>query len=327
MKIIDQAAIASVLTPARLVEALRAAFRADIETPLRHHHSIDRGSDETATLLLMPAWHGTNGADEGGNPGYIGTKIVSVFPRNAARGLSTVDGSYLLMSGKTGQPLALLDGRALTLWRTAAASALAADFMARPDARRMVMIGSGALAPHLIRAHMAVRPIEEVAIWNRDPARAEGLAADLNRTSSGSNVRVRAITDLETAVGEADLVSAATLSDRPLVRGTWLKPGVHVDLVGGFTPAMREADDEAIRRSVVFVDTRAGACHEAGDIVQPLAAGILSHEKIRADLFELCRGLKPGRRGPDEITLFKSVGTALEDLAAAALVHEQLGGK
>jgi alanine dehydrogenase len=260
----------------------------------------------------MPAWHGA-----GASPHFTGIKIVSVVPGNARRGKATVIGSYLLLDGTTGEPVAVMDGRELTLWRTAAASALAASYLARPDASRLLMVGAGALAPFLIRAHASQRPIREVAIWNRDPAKAEALAGSLG----GGSLRVSAVSDLDAALGEAHIVSAATLSAEPLVHGARLSPGAHVDLVGGFTPDMREADDEAIRRATLFADTRAGACHEAGDLVQPMRAGLITEADVRADLFELCRGLHPGRSSDGEITLFKSVGTALEDLAAAALVH------
>jgi ornithine cyclodeaminase len=209
----------------------------------------------------------------------------------------------------------MIDGGALTLWRTAAASALAASYLARDDASRLVMVGAGALAPHLIDAHASVRPIETVAIWNRNPSRAEALAARL----AGRGYAVAAVTDLAAAVRSADIVSCATLSGEPLVKGDWLKPGVHLDLVGAFTPAMRESDDAAVRRARVYVDTRAGALKEAGDIVLPIKSGVIAEADICGDLFDLCRGAVEGRRSAEEITLFKSVGTALEDLAAASL--------
>lgn len=315
MRIISAAEIDGILDRGELVEALREAFRADIAVPTRHHHTIPR-PDGDATLLLMPAWDGAT--TEGF--GHIGVKIVSVFPGNAARGVATVQGVYLLLSGETGAPLALIDGPALTLWRTAAASALAADYLARADASHLLMIGAGALARHLIEAHAANRPIERVSIWNRRPETARALAADLKRPG----LHVEAVDDLDTALALADIVATATLSTVPLVRGERLKPGAHVDLVGGFTPAMREADDAAIRRSRVHVDTHAGATSEAGDIVQPLSNGALSAEAIEGDLFALARGVATGRRHDDEITLFKSVGTALEDLAAAVHLWRRL---
>lgn len=322
MRVVSGAEIAAVLTPARMIDALEAAFRAPIEVPLRHHHTLHRSGEDDATLLLMPAWHGA----EAEAPRYAGIKIVTVVPGNARRGKATVVGSYLLMSGLTGEPLAVLDGRELTLRRTAAASALAASRLARPNAHRLLMIGAGALAPHLIRAHAVRRPIAEVAIWNRDPAKAEALAAGLDGTvADDRTVRVRAVRDLDAALGAADVVCAATLSAEPLVKGDRLAPGTHVDLVGGFTPDMREADDAAIRRAELYADTRAGAAHEAGDFVQPLRAGIITEADIRADLFDLCRGLHPGRTTADAVTLFKSVGTALEDLAAAVAVIDGPG--
>jgi ornithine cyclodeaminase len=295
-----------------LIDALEAAFRADIETPLRHSHMIAQPSGSEAKFLLMPAW--TNSGER-----FLGCKLVSVFPDNARLGKPSVYGSYLLMSGDTGEPLALMDGTALTLWRTACASALAARHLAREDASHLVMVGAGALAPHLIRAHRAVRPITRVTLWNRTRSRAVSTAFAL--TAAGIETEIA--DDLEAAVREADIVSCATLSPTPLVRGAWLKKGAHVDLVGAFTPKMREADDATIRRARVYVDVRATAAKGSGDIAIPLKKKILTLKGIQGDLFELCRGTKKGRRRKDEITLFKSVGTALEDLAAAMLVWRE----
>jgi ornithine cyclodeaminase len=299
-----------------LIEALRHAFKSDVEVPVRHHHAIERPGEPAATLLLMPAW------TKGEGRAFAGVKIVTVYPGNSLRGLPSVMGAYLLLDGATGAPLAVVDGQALTLWRTAAASALAASHLARKDARRMVMVGAGALAPYLIAAHRSIRPLEEVLVWNRSPERAEALAAQL----SNEGHPVHATENLEAAVREADIVSCATLSAEPLVKGAWLKPGAHLDLVGAFTPKMRESDDEAVRRARLYVDTRAGALKEAGDIVQPLQAGIIKESDIAGDLFDLCRGKAEGRRTAEEITLFKSVGTALEDLAAATLALTTVSG-
>ena len=229
-------------------------------------------------------------------------------------------GLYLLLDGKTGEPQALIDGQRLTQWRTACASALAASYLAREDASRLLVIGAGALSPFLVKAHSAVRPIKSVRIWNRTPANAEKVAAALR----AEGLPAEAAGDLGAEMAEADIVSSATISNEPLVRGAQLKTGAHVDLVGGFTPTMREADDAAITRARVYVDTRAGATKEAGDIVQPLASGVLKADAIVADLHELARGQKKGRQSADEITLFKSVGAALEDLAAGIAVYKAL---
>jgi ornithine cyclodeaminase/alanine dehydrogenase-like protein (mu-crystallin family) len=302
--------IARALTYPALVEALEAAFRGEIEVPVRHHHRIAQPAAE-ATLLIMPAW-----TEE-----FLGCKLVTVFPGNAELGRPSVDGTYLLMSGRTGEPLAVIDGRPLTAWRTAAASALAAKYLARPDAAHLLMIGAGALAPHLVRAHAAVRPIRRISLWNRTRQRAETLAFPLVWDGYEATVGE----DLERLVRDADIVCCATLSKAPLIRGEWLKPGAHVDLVGSFRPDMREADDEVLRRARIFVDTRV-ALQEAGDLVDPIRRGVISAADIQGDLFDLCRGKIEGRAGAEEITLFKSVGTAIEDFAAAMVLWRRLGG-
>jgi ornithine cyclodeaminase len=311
MRVITGEEIEQALTYPALVEALREAFRGDITTPVRHHHTIPReGAD--GTLLLMPAWNG------GAEP-FIGCKIVTVFPDNAKANQPSVHGQYLLMSGETGELVAIMDGRTLTAWRTAAASALAASFLARKDASHLLMIGAGALAAQLIRAHASVRPITRVSLWNRTRRRAIALAFGL----SVEGIEVEIVDDLESALAEADIVSCATLSAAPLVRGAKLRKGTHVDLVGGYTPKMREADDDTIKRAKIFVDTRGGALKEAGDIVDPLKRGLITKDDVNADLFDLCRGTAKGRRTKNEITLFKSVGSAIEDLAAATLVFSK----
>ena len=231
-------------------------------------------------------------------------------------------GPYLLLDGRTGEPQALIDGQRLTQWRTASASALAASWLAREDASKLLVIGAGALSPFLARAHSAVRPVKQIRIWNRTPANAEKIAAELRAEGLDASVTE----DLDEAVGWADIVSSGTISTEPLVRGALLKPGTHVDLVGAFTPTMRESDDEAVSRARVYVDTRAGATKEAGDIVQAIASGALTPEGIVADLFELARGEKRGRESDGEITLFKSVGAALEDLAAGIAVYRARAG-
>ena len=276
---------------------------------MRTQHDIDTGG-EPGTLLLMPAWQKGR---------HIGIKTLTLFPDNPARGIPTVLGVYILLDGETGETLAVIDGPALTLRRTAAASALAAQYLAREDAKRLLMVGAGALAPHLVRAHASVRPIEEVTIWNRTPARAEALALALRETG----LRAVASPDLERAARRADVISCATMTSDPLVKGAWLKPGTHLDLVGGFKPSMREVDDDAVRAARLYVDVRESALEEAGDIVDPLQRGVIRDGDVLGDLFDLTRGSVGGRRNDEEITLFKSVGNALEDLAAAQALIEK----
>ncbi len=311
MRVLGYSEVVAALDPPSLVEALRHMFRAGAETPTRQHYAVPVPGRADASLLLMPAWQAGR---------QIGVKLVTVFPDNAARQEPSVGGAYVLLDGQTGRTLALMDGPALTLRRTAAASALAASYLARADCERLLMVGTGALAGHLIEAHASVRPIKSVLVWGRNPEKAAKLARRLDRRT----LRVAATADLANAVRGAHIVCCATLSETPLIAGHWLPLGVHLDLVGGFRPEMREADDDCIRRARVFVDTRAGALSEAGDIVQPLASGVLHEGDIAGDLFDLARGNRAGRRYHDQITLFKSVGTALEDLAAARLALEHI---
>jgi ornithine cyclodeaminase len=319
MLTISAADVDRALTFPSLVETLRTAFREGAVQPVRHHHTVERPDGAASTLLLMPAWTDFNAAGSSAN-GHIGVKIVTVSPDNNAIGKPAVMGLYLLLNGATGEPEALIDGQRLTQWRTACASALAASYLAREDASRLLVIGAGALSPFLTKAHSAVRPITTIRIWNRTAANAEKVAAQLR----AEGLPAEAATDLDAELTAADIVSSATISTSPLVKGALLKPGTHVDLVGGFTPDMRESDDDAISRAAIYVDTRAGATKEAGDIVQPLASGLLKPQGIVADLHELARGEKAGRTSAAQITLFKSVGAALEDLAAGIAVYKAL---
>jgi len=313
MQVIDSAGVDRALSFPALVEAIDQALRADMVVPVRHHHTIER-ADGNATNLIMPAW-------AAGAGGFLGVKIVNVFPGNAARALPTVMGTYVLMNGDTGATLAVIEGARLTLWRTAATSALAARYLSRPDARTHLMVGAGALSPFFLKAHRAVRPIERSIIWNKTRANAEKIAASL----AAEGIAVEVADDLETAVRAADIISTATLSKEPLVRGAWLKPGAHLDLVGAFTPEMRETDDDCVLRSRIFVDTRGGVLKEGGDLVQPIRAGVISADVVEADLFDFSRGAFKLTRAAEDITFYKSTGGAVFDLATAALVAAASG--
>lgn len=305
---IDAATARAALPMPALVDALHDAFVAGAEVPLRHRHALPDG----ATLLLMPAWQGQ---------AALGVKLVTVFPGNGARGLNAVSSTYLLCDGATGRHLAIIDGNEITGRRTAAASALAGRFLARADARHLLVVGSGHVASLLPEAWRAVRDIARVTVWNIRPEGAERLAASLRRDGFDA----AATTDLRAAAGAADIVSCATLSPAPLIAGAWLRHGTHLDLVGAYLPTMRECDDDAVRQARVVIDTDA-ALAEAGDIVQPLAAGVVLPAHIVGTLADLCAGRVVGRERDDQFTLFKSVGSALEDLAAAALVMRPRAG-
>lgn len=321
MRFVDAATVEKLLSYPDLVDVLAATFRTGAHAPPRHHHNVTLEGRPEATLLLMPAWTAAAaGSSAAGR--YLGIKSVTVFPDNSRVGKPAIYGLYILLSTETGEPLALMDAPALTVWRTAAASALASRFLARADASRMLMVGAGALAPYLVRAHASVRPIRQVQLWNRSRANAEKAAAAI--ASHGHSVEI--VDDLAAAAGAADIISTATISSTPLIRGEWLKPGCHLDCVGAFRPDMRETDDVVMRRARIWVDTRAGGLHEAGDILIPLRSGVIRESDVQGDLYDLCRGTSPVRTSADEITLFKSVGASIEDLAAAVAVYERLPG-
>ncbi len=302
--------IESLLDYPRLINHLRQAFQEDYIVPQRHHHNYKNpkaGID--STLLLMPAWETNH---------FLGVKMVTVSPNNANYQMPAIQGMYILFDAHKGNPLAFMDAKVLTARRTAAASALAADYLAPKNSRSLLMIGTGVLAPELIQAHASVRPIETVFVWGRNFAKAKKVAQSIQTTS----FEVQAISNIEMVIQQADIISCATLSKTPLVQGQWLRDGQHLDLVGSYLPDMREADDEVIRRAHVFVDTES-AHHESGDLCIPIQKGILDRSMIKANLFDLCRNKKNGRSSEKEITLFKSVGHALEDLAAAKMIYQE----
>ena len=296
----DAAAVARATPMPVLIAALRQAFASGaFYAPARL--AADMGG---ASLLVMPAWKGSE---------RIGTKIVTVDPR--AR--PSIQSTYLLTDRVSGRPIALIDGAALTRRRTAAASVLAASRLARPESATLFVIGTGALNAPIIEAYASAFALKRVLIWGRDAAKAEEAA----RAARDRGYPATAIATVAAGLAEADIVSAATLATEPLIAGPLLCPGTHVDLIGAFRPDMREADTETFARARVFVDTREGALEEAGDLLRAIATGAIDAHAIEADLAVLCSGAHPGRGDDrDAITLFKSVGTAIEDLAAAELV-------
>jgi ornithine cyclodeaminase len=307
VKIFSAADVASLLPYGDLVEALRQGFADGAETPVRHHHE----TSASTTFLLMPAW----------DKSFTGLKTVTVKTDNAALGLPTVQASYLLIDNAKGTPVAMMDGTELTRRRTAAASALASSYLSRRDASKLLLVGAGALASHFAHAHAAVRPITTVQIFNRSADKAKALATELN----AQGLQAEAVTDIEAACRTADIISCMTTSTTAIVKGQWLKDGAHVDLAGAFRPSMRETDSQAVARARVYVDTRDGALAEAGDLLQARDEGLFNFEAVQGDLADLCRGKVHGRRTDAEITLFKSCGTGLEDLAAAKLAYLRQG--
>ncbi|MGB0523007.1 MAG: ornithine cyclodeaminase family protein [Flammeovirgaceae bacterium] len=312
MQYIDKQTIEQLLDYPSLIEALRIGFQEAPTVPPRLHYDFKNPKDKQEnTLLLMPAWQ------EGES---IGVKLVTVAPANQAYGLPSIQGIYILSDAITGELKAIMDAKTLTNWRTACASALAASFLAKKDTDTLFMIGCGSLAPYLIRAHAAIRPIKRVLLWSRDHKNATRLEIELNKDK---NFAIHTVHAIEEGIAEAGILSCATLSPSPLILGKYLQPGQHIDLVGSYKPTMREADDEVILRSRVYVDTIAMAPKESGDLAIPIQEGTLRLHDIQGDLSTLCNGAAQGRVNDQEITVFKSVGHALEDLVAARLVFER----
>jgi ornithine cyclodeaminase len=310
MKVVDAGETERALPFATLIPALREMFVGGCVVPTRHHHRIALDPEPNATLLLMPAWKPHDA---------LGVKIVNVFPGNNKKGLPGLYSLYCLFDAEHGAPIALLDGNVITARRTVAVSALAASYLARPDASRLLVVGAGRIANLLPAAYREVRAIRRVEVWDINAGLADALIARLRKLDFDASVAP----DLEAAVRAADIVTCATLSTRPLVLGEWLHPGVHLDLIGSFTPEMRETDDAAIRRASVFVDTET-ALAESGDLLQPLQSGAFVAGRLAGTLSDLCAGRHPGRKHPQELTLFKAVGTAMSDLAAAMVARAQL---
>ena len=312
MKIFSAAQTRQALPWDRLIAALQVMFVQGCEVPLRHTHTVVNADGSQGTVLIMPAWQ----ADR-----YLGIKTVNIFPGNAAQGLPGLFSTYLLYDARTGQPLAQIDGNEITARRTAAASALAASRLARPDAKRLLVVGGGRIAALLPHAYRQVLPIETVQVWARKAAQAQSFVDEIRAL----NIDAAVALDLARAVAEADIISCATLATEPIIQGEWLRLGSHLDLIGSFTPQMREADDACFAHASLYVDTLE-AVQKSGDLLGPLSRGVIAADSVRGTLADLCRGTTdgspPARQSAAERTVFKSVGTALEDLAAAVLVYE-----
>jgi len=295
-----------------LITHLKEGFSSNkIIVPMRHHHDFPNPEvNADSTMLLMPAWNPSKEA---------GVKIIAVSPENSQFNLPSIQGTYIYLDAKKGTIKAILEAKSLTAKRTAAASALASSFLSRKDASSLLMIGTGALSINLIKAHASVRPITQVYIWGRNFDKAKEISSQL----ANESFSIKAIQSIEEKISDVDIVSCATLSKTPLVFGKHLKKGQHIDLVGAYKKDMREADDNAITKASVFVDTMQGGLKESGDIVIPLKQGLITEQDIKGDLFQLCSHEREGRLSNDEITIFKSVGHALEDLIAANYYYKK----
>ncbi len=304
MKFIDKEKIEQLLDYTSLISALKEGFKSDIIAPIRHHHDFKNPKEcVDSTLLLMPAWQESE---------FLGVKLVTVSPNNTKYDLPAINGLYVLFDAHKGGVEAILDGKALTTKRTAAASALASSYLSKKDASSLLMIGTGDLSSELILAHASVRDIKKVYVWGRSLQKSSKIVNKLK-----DRFDIEAVEKIEDVISKVDIISCATLSNEPLVFGRFLKEGQHIDLVGSYKPNMREADDETMEKSDIYIDTNM-ALKESGDLKN------VSEKDVISDLYGLCKEQHCGRSSDKQITLFKSVGHALEDLVAAKLVKERL---
>ena len=295
-----------------LVEALAKGLGEPIECPPRSHFNPNH---DASAVLIMPAWRPHQ---------IMGTKIVSIWPGNNARGLSAVSAIYVVTSCKDGTPLAVIDGTELTLRRTAAAAALAARTLARPNSQRLLVLGTGALSAHLAMAHHSVFNLSKVTVWGRSLDKACRVVANLAEVG----IAAQATNDLQLALANADIVAAATTASTPFIPSAWVRAGTHLGLIGAFTANMAEAEPELLPRGRLFADNRAAVLEKGGEVVQALRAGLISEKDVLAELSELVASpaLADGRRADLDITVFKSVGFAALDLIAAEHVLSGLAG-
>jgi len=316
MEFIGEDIVKSALNYKVLVDQLRLGFgEGKVVTPMRSHFDFEGAQGERdSTLLLMPSWL----------PGKsVGVKIVTVSPANARLNLPSIHGVYIFFDAQTGECKYIFDARAVTVKRTAATSALASSYLSREDSSVLLMMGTGALSPELIKAHTSVRPIEKVLVWGRDLEKAKGVCEILG----AEKFSTEPVTNLKEACKKADIISCATLSKTPILLGDFIHSGQHIDLVGAYRPDMREADNGVIQSARIFVDHYAGALKECGELLIPLNENIIQRSDVLAELSELCSSKKTGRHSSTEVTLFKSVGHAMEDLIAAQIIAAFIANK
>ncbi len=297
--ILDGATVESLLNTKELLNAVHAGFLQGASAPPRLHYELG-GEDSDRFLLLMPAW----------NTEIVATKVVTAFPQQ----VPSIAAQYLIFDARRGSLKAMLDGTALTPWRTAAVSALASSFLSRPNSRSLLILGTGAVARCMVRAHSWVRSFDEIFVWGRDPSRLHSFVDN----ARADGYPCQPVKDYRTVLSSVDIVSSATATVDPLVLGVDVRAGTHIDLVGSFRPTMRESDNDLIQTASKYADTKAGTVEEGGDYAIPINQGVMKKEDILGDLLELAAGRTMSRRADDEVTLFKSVGTAVADLSAGA---------
>ena len=312
MRVITADEVHAALRYPDLVDALQEAYAKEFHMPPRQVFLLDDDDSNHDAFALLPSW----------NDQVIGVKAFTYFP-NPKPGDKSLYSQILLFNRENGVPLALVDGTSVTFWRTAGISGLATRFLSREDSETMLLLGTGNLAPYMMKANASVRNLKKILVWGRDAAKAQA-AIDLVQEEL-SSIDFSVVSDLQSACGDADIIVSATGSHEPLVFGEWVKPGTHTDFIGNHHATKRECDTELIVKSKVYADSRVNAFKEAGEILVPISEGKFTKESIAGELTEMCAGTVPLRENAEEITLFKSIGMAMSDLVGASCVYRSIG--
>lgn len=314
MKIVTAEEVHAALSYPALVDALQDAYGGEFRMPPRQVFMLDDDPGNTNAFAVLPSW----------NDSLIGVKAFTYFPANPAPDFKSIYAQILLFDRDHGVPMALVDGTTVTLWRTAGISGLATRLLSREDSSTMLLLGTGNLAPYIIRANLSVRPITRVLVWGRNAEKADAVAERM--AAEFPEVAFDRADSIEAACGEADIIVSATGSHEPLVEGAWVRPGTHADFIGNHHADMRECDTDLVLKAKAYADSYVNASKEAGEFLVPIAEGVMTKDDIVGELAEMCRGACPLRTGDDEITLFKSVGMALSDLVGAGLAYRVATG-
>jgi 1-pyrroline-2-carboxylate reductase [NAD(P)H] len=309
MKVISAEQVHAALSYPGLIDALQEGYASQFSMPPRQVFLLDEDPANHDAFALLPSW----------NQELIGVKAFTYYPDNPGPEYKSLYSNILLFERGHGVPLALIDGTSVTFWRTAGISGLATRLLSREDSETMLLLGTGNLAAYMIRANASVRPLKKVMVWGRTNEKAVQIASQMNEELEW--VECVAVTDLEAACREADIIVSATGSHEPLVKGDWVKPGTHTDFIGNHHATKRECDTALVLKSKVYADSRVNAFKEAGEILVPIEEGVFKKEDVVAELTEMCSGTATLRENDDEITLFKSIGMAYSDLIGAGMVY------
>jgi 1-pyrroline-2-carboxylate reductase [NAD(P)H] len=312
LKLISAEQVHASLHYPEFIDDLQLTFAAPHTMPPRQVMLLDSTSGSHDAFAMLPSW----------NDEVIAQKAFTYFPENSAPA-QTLYSQIMLFDRKQGAPLALVDGVSVTCWRTAGVSALASRLLSREDSETLLLLGTGKLAPFLVRAHISVRPLKRILLWGRSPKKAAALQKKMS--AEFPDIHFETTNDLPAACGQANIVVSATGSTEILVRGAWIKPGTHTDFMGNHHKDKRECDTELVVKSSVYVDSKENCFREAGEILVPVAEGVFSLDQVKGQLADLCRAIQPARQSAEEITLFKSVGCALGDLCGALTAWKHNG--